>query len=63
MKDKIIERITLIRADKDLMGRIYIITLAAALLTLAVCVRGPEQLGKIITDEDGKKAWSSPIVL
>ena len=54
MKDKIIERITLIRADKDLMGRIYIITLAAALLTLAVCVRGPEQLGKIITDEDGK---------
>ena len=55
MKEKIIERITReIRADKALMSRIYVITLAAALLILAVCVRGPEQLGKIITDEDGR---------
>lgn len=54
MKEKISERISEIRADKVLMSRIYFITLAAALLILAVCVRGPEQLGKIITDEDGK---------
>lgn len=54
MKEKIKELILLIREDKVLMSRIYFITLASALLILAVCVRGPEQLGRVITDKDGK---------
>ena len=57
LADQIRERIRMeirkIRSDKDLMSRIYIITLGMALLILAVCVRGPEQKGRVLTDKDG----------
>ena len=54
MKERITSEISRIREDKTLMGRIYLITLGTALLVLAVCIRGPEQMGRIVTDEDGK---------
>ena len=54
MKERIKEEIALIREDNKLKSRLFVITLAAALLILAVCIRGPEQLGRVISDKDGK---------
>ena len=54
MKERIKEEIALIKGDSNLKSRLFIITLAAALLVLAVCIRGPEQLGRVISDKDGK---------
>ena len=51
---KIKEEIGKVRADKNLMGKIYLITLASALLVLAVAAKGPEQKGKLVADESGK---------
>ena len=51
--NRIRDEISRIKADKELMGRLYLITLASALLVLAVVVRGPEQKGKVHNDASG----------
>ena len=48
------KEIAKIRADKKMMSQIYVITLAAALLILAVAAKGPEQKGKLVADKNGK---------
>ena len=53
IKNRIKEKISKIRSDKELMSKLYIITLASALLVLAVVVRGPEQRGKVLNDTSG----------
>ena len=54
IKKNIQAKVSRIRADKELMSRLYIITLATALLVLAVAVRGPEEKGKVLSDASGK---------
>ena len=53
IKKRIKSEFERIRADKELMSRIYLITLATSLLVLAVVIRGPEQKGRIISDKEG----------
>ena len=57
IREKIIEKTKQIKSDKDLVSKIYIISLAAALLVLAVAIRGPEQKGHVVTDESGKATY------
>lgn len=50
---RINEEVSRIREDKQMMNRIYIITFGTALLILAVAVKGPEEKGRIMTDDKG----------
>lgn len=50
---RINDEISKIRKDKAMMNRIYIITFGTALLILAAAINGPEEKGRILTDEKG----------
>ena len=54
IKNRICEEAARIKADKNVMNRIYLVTLGTALIILAIAVRGPEQRGSVLTDSSGK---------
>lgn len=54
IKNRIFEEALKIKSDKEMMNRIYLITLGTALIILAIAVRGPEQRGSVLTDSRGK---------
>ena len=43
-----------LRGDRVLMKRLYLITLGAALFTLVLMIRGPEEKGRLVTDSSGE---------
>ena len=43
IRDRIKSEFAKIRADKDMMSKIYLISLGTALIILAIAVKGPEQ--------------------
>ena len=49
----IFDEIKRIRSDKEMMSRIYMITLGVALLVLVLVLKGPEEKGQIISDSKG----------
>ena len=51
--EKIREAFTELKSDTKLIGQIYVITLAAALLILVLVVKGPEEQGRMLTDDSG----------
>ncbi|MBR2673904.1 MAG: hypothetical protein IKE52_00375 [Mogibacterium sp.] len=54
IKKRIEGEIVKIRADKEMMSRIYLVTLGTALIILALAIKGPEQRGSVITDGGGR---------
>ena len=54
IRDRIKSELAKIRADKDMMSKIYLISLGTALIILAIAVKGPEQKGRIVTDNKGR---------
>jgi hypothetical protein len=49
----IFDEIKRIKSDKEMMSRIYMITLGVALLILVLVLKGPEEKGQIISDSNG----------
>ena len=49
----IFDEIKKIRSDKEMMSRIYMITLGVALLILVLVLKGPEEKGQIVSDSEG----------
>jgi len=47
------DEIKRIKSDKEMMSRIYMITLGVALLILVLVLKGPEEKGKIVSDGEG----------
>lgn len=50
---KITELLIAAVKDPDVIRRIYLLTVAAALFTLVLVIKGPESQGKLLTDKDG----------
>lgn len=53
MYRNLIHKIREVFRDPQVTRRIYLITLGAALLILVLAIRGPEENGKLLKDEDG----------
>ena len=49
----IFDEIKRIKSDKEMMSRIYMITLGITLLILVLVLKGPDEKGQIISDSSG----------